>query len=261
MRLANWRLVNELIDMADVILELVDVRDPISTRSKKLEYMARKRGRPIIVVLNKADLVPRRICEAWKRYFNDKERMECVYISARGRRGTRVLRKTVKEVVDRTPLTIAIMGVPKVGKSTLINVLKGRHSAQTSPYPGTPGYTKKAQVYRIGGGIYLIDTPGLVPPEGGGIESIIRSTPIDSLKNPVKVALELIKKVLKRNPYAFQDAYGIETREPGEVLKQLALKRGWVYRKDQEPLLTEAAKAIIRDYLDGKIVYYTLPPQ
>ena len=107
----------------------------------------------------------------------------------------------------------------------------------------------------------MVDTPGLVPPDGKDVESIIRSRPADKLENPVAVALKLINKVLKYNPHAFLQAYGIESRVPGEILAELARKRGWVYRKDGEPILHEAAKAVIRDYLDGKIVFYITPQQ
>ncbi len=260
MKLASWRLIHELLDMCDVALEIVDIRDPLATRSRKLEAVARRKSIPIIIVLNKADLVPLRVSEAWKKYFETQERIKAVYISARERLGTRILRKTIREVAEgKTPITVGVFGIPKVGKSTLINSLKGKHSASTSPYPGTPGYTRKSQLFRIGGNIYLIDTPGLVPPDSGDIESVIRSRPIDKLENPVAVALELIKKVLKYNPYAFLQAYGIESRDPNEIIAELARKRGWVYKKDGEPILHEAAKAIIRDYLDGKIIFYVTP--
>jgi len=248
--------------MCDVVLEVVDIRDPLATRSRKLESMARERGVPVIIVLNKADLVPLRVSEAWKDYFEKREGIKAVYISARERLGTRILRRAIKEVIKgRTPITVGVFGIPKVGKSTLINTLKGRHSATTSPYPGTPGYTRKSQLFRIGSGIYLIDTPGLVPPDEGGIESGIRSKPIDKLDNPIAVAVELIKKVLKYNPHAFRQAYGIESQEPGEILAELARMRGWFYKESGEPIIHEAAKAVIRDYLEGKIIFYIMPQQ
>jgi len=260
MQLANWRLINELLGTVDVALELVDIRDPLSTRSLRFERLAERKGVPVIIIMNKADLVPRRVAEAWKKYFQ-REGVRAVYISARERLGTRILRKAIKDVIHYTPLTAGIFGVPKVGKSSLINVLKGRHSASTSPYPGHPGYTRKAQLFRIGGDIYLIDTPGLIPPEAVGIEAEIRSVPVDELKNPVATAIKLIKRIAAENPMAFLEAYGIDSTEPDRVLRELALKRGWIYRKDKEPILQESAKAVIRDYLDGRIPFYVMPPR
>jgi len=261
LRLASWRLVEELLDMADVALELVDIRDPLATRSHKLESLASRKNVPLILVLNKSDLVPRRVAEAWKRYFEEREGIKCVYIAAKERKGTRVLRKTIREIAKKKPITVAVFGIPKVGKSTLINILKGKHSAKTSPYPGTPGYTIRAQLYRIGSSMYLIDTPGIIPPDADDVESIIRSKAIDEINNPVEVAIKLISKIVKHNPKAFLQAYGIDSKNPDEILRYIAIKRGWLYKKDREPVIHEAAKALIRDYLDGKIPFYVKPPQ
>ncbi len=260
MRLASWRLVSELADRADVVLELLDSRNPMETRCLKAEKIVRSKGKPLIIVLNKADLIPRSVAEAWKKYFEKKEGIRCVYISARERLGTRVLRRVIREVTEgKKPVVVAIIGIPKVGKSTLINTLKGRHSATTSPYPGTPGYTRKAQLYRIGKDTYLIDTPGVLPAEGTGMEAVIRMNPVDEIKDVVQVAVKLIEKIRGVNPRAFEEAYGIREESAEGILRKLALMRGWIYRKDREPIITEAAKTIIRDYLEGKLSYYVTP--
>lgn len=263
MRFASWRLVRELAGFSNVVVELTDSRDPLNTRSLKLEKIVSEIGKPLVIVINKADLVPRSVCEDWKNYFRSRLRCEAVYLSARKRLGTRVLRQTVKKVareagVEGERIVVSIFGLPKVGKSTLVNVLKGKHSTPTSPYPGSPGYTFKARLFSIGGGIYLIDTPGIVPPERGDVEATIRSKPVEELLNPEKVAIELIAKVLKYNKKAFFDTYGTESVDPMEIMKGVARLRGWI--KKGEPNTYEASKAIIRDYLDGKIVYYYSPP-
>ncbi len=262
MKFASWRLVEELVNFSDVVLELVDSRDPLNTRSSKLERIVTTYRKSLIIALNKADLVPREICEEWKEYFKNVLGYEAVYISARYRRGTRILRSTIRRVAEssrnrKDRIVVSIFGLPKVGKSTLVNVLKGRHSTTTSPYPGSPGYTVKAKLFNIGGGIYLIDTPGIVPPEGGDIEAVIRSRPIDEIVNPEKVAVDLINKVLKYNDKAFQEAYNISSKNPLEIIAELAKQRGWV--RGGEANTYEASKTIIRDYLDGKIVYFYRP--
>lgn len=263
--MASWRLVRELLGGVDVAVEVVDVRDPISTRSVRFERMCGELGVSLVVVLNKADLIPKGVGLGWVRYFKVYEGLDAVLVSARERLGTLRFRGLVKEKV-REALggggvgVVGVFGVPKVGKSTLINVLKGRHSATTSPYPGTPGYTRRAQLFKVRGGFYVLDTPGIIPVEEG-VESIIRMNPIDKIPNPVQTAVELIKKVLQHNPKAFQTTYGIETQNPPEILKELAIKRGWIHKKDREPILHEAAKKIIKDYLDGEIKYYVKPPK
>ncbi|MCX8184948.1 MAG: GTPase [Sulfolobales archaeon] len=262
MKFASWRLVRELVELSHVVLELTDSRDPLNTRSTRLEKIVTNSGKPLLVVINKADLVPRDICEEWKEYFEKKLRYRAVYISARSRLGTHILRRNLKRITQKSRtvegrIVVSIFGLPKVGKSTLVNVLKGRHSASTSPYPGSPGYTFRARLFNIGGGIYLIDTPGIVPPEGGDVESIIRSRPVDELENPEKVAVDLVLKVLKYNKKAFLEAYNIESDNPYEIIAGVARLRGWV--RGGELDMFEASKKIIRDYLDGEIVYYYSP--
>ncbi|MEM2308506.1 MAG: GTPase [Sulfolobales archaeon] len=262
MRFASWRLVRELLELSDVVLELTDSRDPLNTRSVKLEKAVSRADKPLIIVINKADLVPRPICEEWKIFFKVKLGYEAVYISARNRLGTMVLRQAIKNAAresarEKEKIVVSVFGLPKVGKSTLVNALKGRHSTPTSPYPGHPGYTFKSRLFYIGGGIYIIDTPGIVPPEGGDVEAVIRSRPVDEFPNPEKVAVNLIQKVLKYNKKAFLDAYGIKSEDPSEIVAEVAKLRGWV--KKGEPDTYEASKVVIRDYLDGKIVYYYSP--
>jgi len=256
--LANWRDLKLVVSRADVVLEVLDARDPLSTRSRKLEAIVQNLGRELILVLNKSDLVPREIVEKWTRIFRDQG-YRTVYIAARDHKGTRVLRRAIKEAAPAFPVVVAVTGYPKTGKSTIINALKGRHSAPTSPIPGSPGYTKHIQLYRIDSKILMIDTPGVIPIEGGPLERIIRGASPEQLDDPVKPAIMLIEKILRHNPYAIRSAYGITETEPLKILEALAIKRGWFYRKTKEPLIEEAARTIIRDYHKGKIPFFIKP--
>ncbi|WFO75452.1 50S ribosome-binding GTPase [Desulfurococcaceae archaeon MEX13E-LK6-19] len=256
--LASWHDLKLVVSRADVVLEVLDARDPMSTRSKRLEQMVENMGRELILVLNKSDLVPREIVEAWTRLLRDRG-YRAVYIAARDHKGTRVLRRTIKEVAPAFPVIVAVTGYPKTGKSTIINALKGKHSASTSPIPGSPGYTRHVQLYRIDSKILMIDTPGVIPVEGGPLERIIRGMSPEQLDDPVKPAMMLIEKILKHNPYAIRSAYGIAETDPLKILEKIAIKRGWFYKKTKEPLIEEAARTIIRDYHRGKIPFYVKP--
>lgn len=259
MILASWRVLAWIVRRADVVLEVVDARDPMSTRSRRLERMVNSLGKKLIIVINKSDLVPRSVVEKWKRILTDQG-YNVVYMAARDHKGTRVLRKTIRMVAETSPVIVAVTGFPKTGKSTIINALKGRHSASTSPIPGSPGYTTHAQLYRIGENLYMIDTPGVIPVEGGWLESVIRGRPPEQLKDPVRPAVELLKRALKYNPSSVKDAYGIDEKDPYKILELIALKRGWRYKSDGEPLIEEAARVVIRDYHEGKLLFY-VPPE
>jgi len=259
MKLVSWSQIRDVVKRADVILEVVDSRDPETTRSRKAESIIKNEGKELIIVLNKCDLIPRTYAEAWKKFYESKG-LKAIYISTRHRHGTRILRREILKATPAIPVITAVIGFPKVGKSSIINVLKGKHSASTSPYPGSPGYTKNIQLYRISSKIYMIDTPGIIPVEGGGVEAIIRGKPVESIEEPVNIAIKLIERIMKYVPTAFIQAYGIEVNDPLKILEVIALKRGWIYRKTQEPNIDEAARAIIRDFHEGKIPYYVPPP-
>jgi ribosome biogenesis GTPase A len=259
MQLASWRLLARLIKQSDVVVEVVDIRDPISTRSKRVEKMANAFDKKLLIVLNKADLVPRLVAEKWKRIL-EGHGYEVLYVSATKRLGTRMLRGAIKGIAGTKPFVAVVVGYPKTGKSSIINALRARKGAQTSPVPGSPGYTRTHQLYKVEPGFYLIDTPGTIPVEGSWPEAIIRGKSPEELKDPVPPAISLIKRIMKYNPKAFEEAYGITHKDPYTILEELAKKRGWFYKKTKEPLIEEAARTIIRDYHKAKIRFF-VPPE
>ncbi|MBS7618079.1 50S ribosome-binding GTPase [Candidatus Bathyarchaeota archaeon] len=252
-------MLAKLISRADVILEVLDVRVPLETRSIRIEDMAKRAGKPIIIVLNKADLAPRRVILEWIRFFENLG-FKTVPFTAKHRRGVNCLKNAIRSISSRKPTIVLVAGLPKTGKSTVINALKGRASASTSPYPGTTGYTKAVQLYKVDEDIKIIDTPGVIPSGEDWLETLIRGTPIDDFSNPVKPAVELLKRIIDQNPKAIEKAYGLSERDPYTILEFIARKRGWFY-KDGEPMIEEAAKVVIRNYHDAKLDFYRKPPQ
>ncbi|MEM4514255.1 MAG: GTPase [Ignisphaera sp.] len=260
MKLIKWKDLDVLISEADLVLEVVEARNPIATRCKTVEKMVKKKGKNFVIILNKCDLVPAKVCRAWVEYLNSSEGISALCFSSKISNTKRQLKKMIKSLTITAPILVAVVGYPKVGKSSLINTLKGKSSAPTSPYPGSPGYTKVIQTYKIAPGIYLIDTPGIIPVHGEDVELQIRKQSIEKIDNPIPLASKLIKYILENNKNAFVETYGIKGEDPLKILDDLARIRGWFAGKEKEPYILESARAIIRDYLRGKIRTYVLPP-
>jgi len=166
----------------------------------------------------------------------------------------------IKNIARIKPFSVAVVGYPKTGKSSIINALRGRKGAKTSPIPGSYGYTKSIQLLKIEPGFYMIDTPGIIPVEGGWPEAIIRGRSPEELKDPVPPAIALIERALKYNPRAVEEAYGIKEKDPYRILELIAIHRGWKYKSTGEPIIEEAARTVIRDYHKAKLFFY-VPPE
>ncbi len=258
MKIAGWGEIKRALDEVSILLEVVDARFPPVTRSEKLEDLARKRGKSLVIAMNKADLVPRNVLWRWKKEV-EKERIPTFPVSARKRLGTLMLRRGLKKCAPELPAKVLIAGYPKVGKSSIINVLKGRHSASTSSVPGSPGYTKGYTLYRIDRNLYILDSPGILPVGGSPLERILRGAELSYLKNPIEAALALISTALEFDPNVMERTYGIEGRNPTNMLEELALKRGLTFKSTKEINISEAAKKLISDFYRGKFSFFMIP--
>ncbi len=250
----EWQLVRRVVSNADIVLEVVDARDPWGTRSERLERLADGLGKDIIIVINKADLVPREVLEKWVRVFRSRN-LRAVYVSAARRLGTRFIWRSIKSVSRKDVVVVAVVGLPNVGKSTIINILKGSHSVGTSPIPG---YTKHVTRLRAATWLRVIDTPGVIP-RGSKEELALRSAlRPEALDDPVPAAVKLIEMIVSKDPGFLENVYKIEYKDPYIFLEMLAKKRG-LLAKGGIPRVEEAAKIVIRDWQKGKITFYLEP--
>lgn len=248
-----WLSVRRVVRKADVVVEVVDARDPMATRSRGLEALVRRLGKRLVIVINKADLVPREVLEEWKRVLGRE--YPTVYLSARERLGTRWLWRVIKRVTDKRPVTVAVVGLPNVGKSTVLNVLRGRHSASTSPIPG---WTRAHTEAKVATWLRVVDTPGIVP-RGDEDELAIRGAlRPEVLEDPVPAAVKLIGVLRSKDPGVFEKCYGISGDDPLSILESLARRRGLLLRGG-ELNVEEAARILIRDWQMGRIAVYFTP--
>jgi len=233
-----WRRVLKVIRGSDVVVEVVDARFP--ERSKKLERIVKKMGKKLLLVVNKIDLVGVR--EGMRIARNMGGVAFCGKTGYGRKNLMRILQRIARE--SGRDIRVGVVGKPNVGKSTLINRLKGKKSAKTSP---EQGFTRGEQWIRIAPNILLIDTPGVITERESEEELALKDAlRVEKLRDPVKACLLLFEKY----PQVLEKM-GVEGR--GEkALEEFARKTGKL-KKGGEPNIEEAARMILRKWQRGEI--------
>lgn len=249
----------QLVKSSDVVLEVIEARNPLGTRSIKLEKLSKALSKPLILLLNKIDLVPRDVLYEWVEYFEEKG-IKVIPTSASRKKGRQDIIKALEDVrieLNKDRIIGIIAGVPKTGKSSIINYLKNKESAPTSPYPGKPGYTKAPSLYKIAESIYVYDTPGIFPDARDPLEREIRSRPIEKIVDPVKPASAILRLAEDIVEGQLERIYGLPwSGDPFNYLSEIAKRRGWLEKISKDPLIDQAALRVIMDYLNGRIKIY-----
>ncbi|MBI4149788.1 50S ribosome-binding GTPase [Candidatus Woesearchaeota archaeon] len=245
-----WDIVNKVIRQSDVLLFVLDTRQPDETRNPEIERKIRTLGKRLLYVLNKCDLVSKeRLAETTARL------TPSVYVSCTKFYGATKLREAILRYgtpiakhFGRKQIYIGVIGYPNVGKSSVINLLKGKGAAPTSPQAG---FTRGYQFIRISDRILLVDTPGVLA-RGRNDEIFaakIGAKNPSALKDPDLAAIELIEElegVIEKYYHA----------EPGkdaeETLHRIAKKQNYL-KRGGEPDIDRMARRIIQDWQHGKI--------
>ncbi|EHP89503.1 GTPase [Methanotorris formicicus] len=247
------KIVNKIIDECDVILLVLDARDPETTRNRELEEKIKKMNKELIYVLNKADLVPKEVLEKWE------EKLEnAVFVSAKHRMGTKILRDKIKEHLKKNNIKegkVGVVGYPNVGKSSIINALTGKRSALTG---SLAGLTKGEQWIRLTKNIKLLDTPGVLEMKDEDELIISGALRLEKAENLISPALKVLRRLHDFDKTIISNYYGVEVDEiDGELLKKIGKKLKYL-KKGNEVDLDRTARSIIKDFQDGKLNYYNV---
>ncbi len=242
-----WKIVQEVIQESDVILEILDARYPHETRNKDAEKLVKKAKKPLIYVLNKADMLRERFADL------EVPLKPFVFVSATKNLGTTRLRGMLRKYIKTRPIVVGIIGYPNTGKSSLINVLKQRKSAPTSPIAG---FTRGMQKIKIEKRIYMLDTPGVFAQlDYDKIKHALTGTvSIAQMRDQDLVAIEILDIMRESNPKVLKELYAVEWKDDvWEVLEDIALHYHFLL-KGGKPDSMRAARKVIEDWQKGKIL-------
>lgn len=245
-----WKIINNVIERSDVLLEVLDSRLPELTRNREIEEKIQKSGKKLILVLNKCDLISKEIAEQNKKQLSKE--YPVVFISTKEHHGTKLLREAILRAANKKEVVVGVLGYPNTGKSSVINVLKGRKAAPTSPIAG---YTRAIQKIRITNRIIMLDTPGVLPfLEKDDIKHVLIGAKMFSdVENPDIYASEIIKLCNSIDEKIIPKFYGIEQcNDEYELLEKIAEKRHML-RKGGLLDIDRASRLVIQDWQVGRI--------
>lgn len=262
-------LVRNNLKLVDVVVELLDSRIPFSSRNPDIDNLAG--NKPRVVILNKCDLADRAKLDKWIKYYKDRGIKAIPVDTLKGVGLNKLVdecRNAVKDKMDalkekgrkERPIRIMIVGIPNVGKSSIINKLTGRKSTVTGDRPGV---TKGKQWVRLKGNLELLDTPGILWPKFEDQDVALNLAFCRAIKDEIldveTLALRLIGKLMEIEPEKLKARYKLE--ELGdrdiETMDKIGRKRGFIMG-NKELDYTRIATTVLNEFRDGKIGKITL---
>lgn len=263
------RQIEADLKLVDAVCEIVDARIPVSSRNPDIDAICG--NKPRIIVLNRMDLADNEATKQWMQYFRNKG-FAAVATDCKTKKGINnfqpAVRSVLKEKIERNaakgmnkPLKVMVVGIPNVGKSTLINQISGRKGAKAE---NRPGVTRGKQWVNVDSSLLLLDTPGILWPkfEDPNVGMMLAYT--GAVKEGVidieELAARLMELLLRFYPQTLRDRYKVDAEQgtPGYMLlEEAGRKRGYLLSKGE--IHTERmAKVLLDEYRSGKLGHFTL---
>ena len=263
------RQIEADLKQVDAVCEIVDARIPISSRNPDIDGICGEK--PRIIVLNRMDLADPGTTKKWMAYFKGKG-MVPIATDCKTRKGISDFQPAVQSVLQEKiqrnaargmnrPVRVMIVGIPNVGKSTLINQISGRKGAKAE---NRPGVTRGKQWVTVDSSLLLLDTPGILWPKFEDPQVGMKLAYTGAVKEDVidleELASNLMELLWKYYPQTVRDRYKLDMPEdsPGyALLEEAGRKRGFLMARGE--INTERmARVLLEEYRSGKLGRITL---
>ena len=258
------RQIEADLKQVDAVCEIVDARIPMSSRNPDIDSICS--NKPRIIVLNRSDLADPESTKRWLSWFKSRG-MAAIATDCKSRKGISGFQPAVRSVLQEKtnrdaakgmnrPLRVMIVGIPNVGKSTLINQISGRKGAKAE---NRPGVTRGKQWVTVDTGLLLLDTPGILWPKfedpDVGMKLAYTGAVKENIMDTEELACHLMEVLCRFYPDTIRARYKIEPAEdaPGYMmLEEAGRKRGFLLARGE--INTERmAKVLLDEYRSGKL--------
>ncbi|MGI6606359.1 MAG: ribosome biogenesis GTPase YlqF [Peptococcia bacterium] len=265
------RLILDHLKLVDVVLELVDARLPASSRNPLLQELLGEK--PAVLVLNKAGLAEEEETAKWLEYYTAQGISTLVFDSVQNRGRNRqkkileMVRKEAQSVLTRRlargiknrTIRLMVVGIPNVGKSTLINNLAGKEATETADRPGV---TRGKQWIRLENEIELLDMPGILWPkfdnEVTGYKLAVTGAIKDTIYDSLELSLWLLGWMLEHKPGRIAARFSVEEKpDTPVVLTEICRKRGLLVPGGKVDL-EKGAAILLSEFRGGKLGRMTM---
>ena len=260
------RQLQDQLSRVDAVIELCDARLPYASRNPDLNYMTKNKSR--VLLMNKADLADPSVTQQWTNYFKSRG-LQCAAVTAErnAKEVLKIIEKLTREKVERAEargvrktIRVMVVGVPNVGKSTLINRLHGGAIAKVGDRPGV---TRANQWVRVGEYLELLDTPGMLWPRLDDPIAAKRLAYISAIKDEIldtyALAVSLLEDLIVMSPEAVQKRYKLTdlSLRGLELMEAVCRGRGFLLRGGELDI-DRACAVVLDEFRDGKLGRVTL---
>ena len=260
--------VEEKIKLVDIVVELLDARAPLSSINEQLEKTIGQKKK--IIILSKPDLADPNQTDKWKQYL-EKDGNIVLVLNLTSPNATKEIAKAINILgqdkwnkqkakgMKPQPLRTMILGIPNVGKSSLINRIAKRSAAGVQ---NKPGYTRGEQWIKVNNDFLLLDTPGILPMSYDNQQKAINLALLGSVREDILPKSDLVEELLKilkvKYPNSLEGRFGIkEITTPELVLKEISSKRGLLTNKGEVDF-AKSENLLLKEFKDGLLGRMTL---